>query len=109
MICSNSDYVSKGIFLKRKDVVLLTRVESDPVTNQLDAFAGFAVDKINGTEVRDFKHAHELLHPAVAPEFHVIELFGANRPVVIPSAAVKAANARVQTSCGITKLSNLDP
>jgi S1-C subfamily serine protease len=104
-----SDYVSEGIFLKRKDVVLLTRVESDPVTNQLDLFAGFAVDKINGTEVRDFKHAHELLHPAEAPEFHVIELFGANRPVVIPSAAVKAANDRVQTSCGITKLSNLDP
>lgn len=104
-----SDYVSKGLFQQRQDIVLLTRVESDPVTNQLDGFAGFAVDKINGVEVRDFKHAYELLHPQVAPEFHVIELFGANRPVVIPAAAVAAANQRVQTSCGISKLSNLEP
>ena len=104
-----SDFVSKGIFQKRQDIVVLTRVESDPVTSQLDGFAGFAVDKINGVEVRDFKHAYELLHPATAPEFHVIELFGANRPVVIPAAAVEAANERVQNSCGISKLHNLDP
>jgi S1-C subfamily serine protease len=104
-----SDFVSKGIFQKRPDIVLLTRVESDPVTSQLDAFAGFAVDKINGTEVRDFKHAHALLHPEQPPEFHVIELFGANRPVVIPAAAVEAANQRVQASCGIARLANLEP
>jgi hypothetical protein len=104
-----SDYVSKGVFQKRQDIVVLTRVESDPVTSQLDGFAGFAVDKINGVEVRDFKHAYELLHPKDAPEFHVIELFGANRPVVIPGALVEAANRRVQASCGISKLRNLDP
>ncbi len=104
-----SDFVPKGIFQKRQDIVLLTRVESDPVTSQLDGFAGYAVDKINGTEVRDFKHAYELLHPDPEPEFHVIELFGADRPVVIPAAAVKAANQRVQASGGISRLFNLEP
>ena len=104
-----ADFVSKGIFQKRQDIVLLTRVESDPVTSQLDGFAGYAVDKINGTEVRDFKHAYELLHPETEPEFFVIELFGANRPVVIPAAAVKAANDRVQASGGISRLFNLEP
>ncbi|MEO0018554.1 MAG: hypothetical protein RLZZ522_1837 [Verrucomicrobiota bacterium] len=104
-----ADFVSKGIFQKRQDIVLLTRVESDPVTSQLDGFAGYAVDKINGTAVRDFKHAYELLHPETEPEFFVIELFGANRPVVIPAAAVKAANDRVQASGGISRLFNLEP
>jgi S1-C subfamily serine protease len=102
-----TDYVSKGLFQKHRDIVVLTRVESDPVTSQLGDFAGHAVDKINGVEVTDFKQAHELLHPAKTPEFHVIELFGASRPIIIPSATVAEANRRVASSYGITRLENL--
>jgi S1-C subfamily serine protease len=103
-----SDYVPKGIFTERQDVVVLTRVESDPVNSQLGGFAGRAVDKINGTVVKSLKHAHELLHPATPPDFHVIELFGSPRPVVIPGAAVAAANERVSKTYAIEKLSNLE-
>ena len=102
-----TDYVPKGLFEKHKDIVVLTRVESDPVTSQLANFTGFAVDKINGTEVRDLAHAHELLHPKEAPEFFVIELFGAERPIVIPSAKVAGADKRMQEN-GITRLENLE-
>ncbi len=103
-----TDYVSKGLFQKRKDIVVLSRVESDPVTSQLGDFSGFAVNKINGVEVTDLKQAHELLHPKEAPEFHVIELFGASRPVIIPSAAVAEANKRVAENSGIAKMANLE-
>ena len=103
-----TDYVPKGLFQKHKDIVVLTSIESDPVTSQLGDYAGFAVDKINGTPVKDLAHANELLHPATQPEFHVIELFGANRPIVIPSAKVEAANKRVQENYGINSLSNLE-
>ena len=102
-----TDYVPKGLFAKHKDIVVLTRIQSDPVTSQLGDFAGYAVDKINGVEVRDLAHAHELLHPEKAPEFHVIELFGAERPVIIPSASVEGANKRVKASYGIGELENL--
>ncbi|HEX5790718.1 MAG TPA: trypsin-like peptidase domain-containing protein [Luteolibacter sp.] len=102
-----TDYVSKGLFTKHKDVVMLSRVESDPVTSQLGEFAGFAVDKINGVEVTDLSHAYDLLHPEKPPEFHVIELFGASRPVVIPSALVDEANRRVADQYGIARLHNL--
>ncbi len=103
-----TDYVPKGLFEEHKDIVVLTRVESDPVTSQLDDFTGYAVNKINGVEVKDLAQAAELLHPANPPEFFVIELFGAERPVVIPSAMVEAANARVQKNYGIAKLQNLE-
>jgi hypothetical protein len=83
-------------------------VESDPVTSQLGDFAGYAVDKINGVEVTDLKQAHELLYPEQAPEFHVIELFGAPRPIVIPSAAVAEANRRVSENYGIARLHYLE-
>jgi hypothetical protein len=102
-----TDYVPKGLFEKHRDIVVLTRVESDPITSQLGDFNGFAVDKINGVEVRDLNHVHELLYPKEAPEFFVIELFGAPRPIVIPSAAVADANQRMQKD-GIHKLENLE-
>jgi S1-C subfamily serine protease len=102
-----TDYVPKGLFKEHKDIVVLTRVESDPVTSQLTNFAGFAVEKINGVEVRDLKHARELLHPQEVPEYFVIELFGAERPIVIPSAKVAEANKRMQAN-GIASLENLE-
>ena len=103
-----SDYVSKGIFQEKKDIVILTRMEADPVTSRIGNFKGLAVDKINGLPVRDLKHAHEMLYAENPPEFHVIELYGANRPIIIPSAKVEEANQRVQSSYSINKLYNLE-
>ena len=102
-----TDYMPKGLFQKHRDVVILTRVESDPITSHLGDFSGFAVNKINGVEVTDLKHAYDLLHPEKAPEFHVIELFGADRPVVIPAAKIAEAEARIAKAYGITKMENL--
>jgi S1-C subfamily serine protease len=102
-----TDYMPKGLFQKHRDLVILTRVESDPITSQLGDFSGFAVDKINGVKVNDLKQAYDLLHPEKAPEFHVIELFGADRPVVIPAAKIAEAEARIAKAYGITKMENL--
>lgn len=102
-----TDYVSKGIFQEKKDVVMLTRITPDPVTSQIDDFTGRAVDKINGTTIRDLAHAHELLYGEIPPEFHVIELHGGQRPVIIPSDKVEEANTRIQSNYGIAKLANL--
>lgn len=103
-----ADYVSKGIFQERQDIVILTRVESDPVTSQWSSFAGHAIDKINGVTVKDLHHAHHLLHPENPPEFHIIEFFGGPRPLVIPSAVVADANDRVARTTGISGLANFD-
>ncbi|MFT3991425.1 MAG: trypsin-like peptidase domain-containing protein [Luteolibacter sp.] len=102
-----ADYMSKGIFQKKKDIVILTRIENDPVTSQLGDFTGYAVEKINGVEVTDLKQAYDLLHPEKAPEFFVIELYGASRPIIIPAAQVADANKRMQDDYGITSLDNL--
>ncbi len=103
-----TDYVSKGLFRKHRDIVVLTRVESDPVTSELGGFAGRAVDKINGTEVTSLRHADELLQKQPDGKFHVIELFGAPRPLVIPADQVAEANNRVTVNSGIPSLQNLE-
>lgn len=103
-----SEYVPKGVFQEREDIVILTDVKSDPITSQLGGFNGFAVDKINGVTVKSLRHADELLNSGTPPEFHVIELFNAPRPLVIPSAAVAAANERVSRSYGIARPANFE-
>jgi S1-C subfamily serine protease len=102
-----TDYVSKGIFEEKKDIVILTQIQPDSVTSQMDNFTGLAVKTINGTPVTSLNHAHELLYQENPPEFFTVELYGANRPLVIPSAKVEAANRRVQANYGIFKLHNL--
>jgi S1-C subfamily serine protease len=95
------NYVKEALFKEREDVVVLTRIESDNLTSFISGFAGSVVDEINGTKVRSLAHAHELLYADNPPEFIVIKLNGVSRPVVIPSAEVEAANARIMNSAGI--------
>jgi len=102
------DYLPKGIFTELEDIVILTRIEQDPINSQLSGFTGMAVDKINGTQVTSLRQAHQLLHPETPPEFHVIELLGAARPLILPGDGIEAANERVQRSYGIDQLSNLE-
>ncbi|HSP42873.1 MAG TPA: trypsin-like peptidase domain-containing protein [Luteolibacter sp.] len=102
-----TDYLPKALFKERRDIVVLTRVENDPVNSRLSSFTGYAVDKINGVEITGLDHAHELLYSENTPEYHVIELFGASRPLVIPAAEVEAANRRVSANYGIAELVNL--
>jgi hypothetical protein len=101
------DYLPKGIFTEREDIVVLTRIESDPINSQMSGFTGHAVDTINGKTVRTLNQAYELLHPEDPPEFHVIEFFGGSRPLIIPSEKVDEANERIQRIYAIDHLSNL--
>jgi S1-C subfamily serine protease len=103
-----TDYLPKALFNERRDIVVLTRVENDPVNSRLSSFTGYAVDKINGEKITGLNHAHQLLYSENPPEYHVIELFGASRPLVIPAAEVEAANRRVSANYGIAELVNLE-
>ena len=103
-----ADYVPEGIFKERKDIVILTQIEDDPLTSQIDDFTGMVLDKINGTTVKSLKHAHELLHPENPPEFFTFEFLGSPRPIVLPVSEIPAADKRIQSAYGIYKLSNLE-
>lgn len=102
-----SDYVSKGIFQTKEDIVMLTRVLPDPITTDLESFSGRAVKTINDVKVRNLAHAYELMYETKQDTFHSIELYGASRPLIIPAEAVEESNQRIQRNYGISKLSNL--
>lgn len=95
------NYVRDAIFKDRKDVVVLTRVESDRLTTFISGFDGSVVDEINGTKVTSLQQAYDLLYAKDQPEFITIKCNGVDRPIVIPSAEVEAANKRIMKQYGI--------
>ena len=103
-----ADYLSEGIFQERQDIVVLTRIESDMLNSQIDGADGRVLDKINGETVKSLAHANDLLNPKEAPEYFVIELLGAPRPIVLPAAEIAAANKRIQSVYQIDRLVNLE-
>lgn len=103
-----SDYVAKGLFREMEDVVVLTRVESDQLTSRMTGFAGMVVKEVNGTPIKNLRQLHGILNAPNPPEYHVITFNGANRPLIIPSAEVPAAQERIMTQVGITRPARLD-
>lgn len=103
-----SKYIDEDIYLTRPDIVILTRVMEDPINSELSDFQGNAVKSINGVDVKDIKHIHELLHPAEMPEFFVITLDGIDRPLILPSKQLAEANERIMKNYSIPKSHRLN-
>ena len=97
-----ADYVSRGLFKKMEDVVVLT------LTTRMAGFTGMVVSKVNGQEIKTLRQLHEILNASNPPQYHTVEFNGGNRPLVIPSSEVLAAQKRIMAQVGITKSSQLD-
>ena len=102
-----ADYVSKGLFQKHKDIVILTRIQEDEMTSQLPNYSGKALASINGTEVTSMDQANELLNPKEMPTHFVFEFIGVDRPLILPASSIGEANKRIQKAYSIKNLSNL--
>ncbi len=103
-----ADYISEGLFREMPDVVVLTRVEKDRLTTRMGGFTGLVVKEVNGQKIKTLRQLHDILNAAEPPEYHVIKFNGANRPLVIPSAEVPAAQKRIMAQNAITKAAQLD-
>jgi len=100
-------YLDEAIFKERKDIVILTRVLSDPVNTHVSGHVGTAVESINGEEITSLEHAHKLLHPDEKPEFFVIKCEGIERPIIVPGDKAQSASQRTESSYGITSPAHL--
>ena len=100
-------YIDEGLFKERKDIVILTRILSDPTNTHVSNHAGKAIESINGEKITSLEQAHSLLHPAETPEFFIIKCEGVERPIVIPGAKAKEASERTMRNYGISSPSRL--
>lgn len=96
-----SHYVDEAIFKDRQDIVILTRILTDPVNTYISEFKGSAVESINGEKITTLQQAHDLLHPEETPDFFVIKCEGIERPIIIPGDKAAEANSRTEANYGI--------
>lgn len=90
--------------------MLLTNVLPDEVNARMDDFGRRVVKKVNGVEVKGLSHLYELLYPedkASRPAYTVIEIAGADRPLVFDNAAIDAANQRIGTKYNVPEPARL--
>jgi S1-C subfamily serine protease len=102
-----AEYVPKGLFQEYQDIVIFTNILDDELNSGIPRYTGMVVKSINGTKVTSLAQAEQLLYPEKPPVHFVIELFGVERPIVLPSAQIDAANKRVMKNYSIARLSNL--
>lgn len=91
------DFINRGGWMQKQDVVMLTKVLPDEVNSQITGYGTRIIKKVNGTEVNGLSHLYELLYPVDGkrPEYIVLEFEEGGRPVVFSSSSIEEANQRI--------------
>ena len=98
-------YVTDHLYRSHPEVVVLSEILKDPVNTYVAPFKGGIVQKINGQQIRSLQDvAAAFEQPG---EFHVIELLGEGRPIVLERSALAEAGQRIRQRYGVTTDQNL--
>jgi len=99
------DFINEDLFLERPEIVVFTRVLVDSINSGLKEMRYKIVDKVNGRKIRTLADMSEALKQDT--EFHVIELFNGERPIVMKKESLKAAEDRIKKKYQISRMSYL--
>ena len=98
-------YVTDHLYRDHPEVIVLSEILKDPVNTYVAPFKGGIVEKINGQEIRSLQDvAAAFEQPG---EFHVIQLLGEGRPIVLERSALAEAGQRIRQRYGVTTDQNL--
>lgn len=109
-IVEMEDFLQRGGWREKEDIVVLTTVLADELNARFDDYGSRVVTKVNGHPVKGLSHLYSLLYPAAGeerPEFTVIEFKDAPRPFVVENAALQAGHARISAGYNIPQPSRL--
>jgi S1-C subfamily serine protease len=98
-------FVADHLYRERPEVIVLSEILKDPVNTYAAPFKGGIVDKINGQQIKtldDVAAAFE--QPG---EFHVIEILGEGRPIVLERSALTEAGERIRQRYRVSADKNL--
>jgi S1-C subfamily serine protease len=98
-------YVTDHLYREYPEVIVLSDILQDEVNTYVAPFKGGIVEKINGKNIRSLKDVAAAFDEPGA--FHVIELLGEGRPVVLQRDALEAARQRIRDTYGIAIEENL--
>ncbi len=98
-------YVTDHLYREHPEVIVLSDVLKDPVNTYVEPFKGAIVDKINGRNIRSLQDVASAF--AEPGEFHVIELLGEGRPIVLDRSTLAEAGERIKQRYRVISEQNL--
>ncbi len=100
-------FVSRSIFLKHPEVVILSQVLPDPINAYIEEYRNAIVSEVNGHEI---KRLEDLAAAFAEPsDYYVIKCIGEGRPIVLERSQVEAARNRIKTAYNVVTEQNLSP
>jgi len=99
------EFVERHLYLKRPELVVLSRILPDPVNADCDGLRTGIVDTINGKHIGSLNDVAEAF--ALPVDHDVIILEGLGLPIVLKRADVIPANPRIMKNYGIASDRNL--
>jgi hypothetical protein len=98
-------FVSDHLYRDRPEVVVLSDVLQDQINTYAQPFKGGIVEKINDKPIRSLQDvASAFEEPG---KFHVIEILGEGRPIVLQRDTLEEARQRIRNTYGISMEKNL--
>ena len=98
-------YVTDHLYRDRPEVIVLSDVLQDQINTYAQPFKGGIVEMINGKAIRSLQDvAAAFDEPG---KFHVIQILGEGRPIVLQRDTLEEARQRIRQTYGITVEENL--
>ncbi|MBU3665324.1 MAG: trypsin-like serine protease [Chthoniobacterales bacterium] len=98
-------FVTDNLYREHPEVVVLSEILPDPVNTYFMPFKGGIVESINGRKIRSLQDVAQALDEP--GEFHVIELLGEGRPIVLDRSALPEADRRIKERYNVSTDRNL--
>jgi hypothetical protein len=99
------NFVTDHLYREHPEVIVLSDVLRDPANTYARPFTDNIVSKINGKDIRTLQDVSAAF--SEEREFHVVELLGEGRPIVLESAALPEAEQRIKLRYGVMQPQNL--
>lgn len=88
-----SSYFEKELYLERPEIIVISKILTDPINAYLDKNVNSIVDSINGRKIETLEDISAAF--ADPADYYVIRLLNRGCPIVFESKAVEAARERI--------------
>ncbi|MDM8540087.1 trypsin-like peptidase domain-containing protein [Desulfococcaceae bacterium HSG9] len=92
-------FLGKELYLKRPEIIVLSKILPDPINADLRSFTNSIIDKINNRKIRTLEDVATAFKSPT--DYDVIQMLGRGRPIVLERKAVDSARKRILTDYGV--------
>jgi len=98
-------FLQNELYLKRPEIIVLSKILPDPINADLRPFVNSIIDKINGRKIRTLEDVAAAFKTLA--DYDIIRLLNNGRPIVLERKAVADARKRILSDYGVLSEAHL--